>query len=197
VSTRNKDRRSALAKVKLILVALLLPLACVNAAVQDRGSGQARFVVINKERLSDEKVRALEVFYKTHVLDGKYWYDPVSGAWGLEGGPTKGFIRAGHKLGGALRSDASNGRTGVFVNGRELHRLDVLALQSFVQVVPGRYWVDSRGNGGYERGPAFFNLIELARAAGVIQRGNRSAISDMYDSGIGRVLGDGSYIGKE
>jgi hypothetical protein len=51
------------------------------------------------------------------------------GAWGIQGGPTLGFLQAGLAIGGALQSNALNGDTGVFINGRQLHRLDVVSLQ--------------------------------------------------------------------
>lgn len=100
---------------------------------------------------------------------GDFWYDGVSGAWGLSGGPALGFTRAGLQLGGALRADASGGGqgvlTGVFVNGRELHPYDVMGLAQFCQVVPGRYWVDAQGNFGYEGLPyAQGNLMQLAQS---------------------------------
>ena len=71
----------------------------------------------------------------------------------MEGGPTLGFTRAGLKLGGVLRADASHGKTRVFINGRELHLEDVLSLRQLFHPYPilhGRYWVDSCGNYGKE-----------------------------------------------
>ena len=62
--------------------------------------------------------------------------------------------------------NCSGGGTGVFVNGRELHPMDVTALQRIIPVVPGRFWLDARGNGGPEGGAATFNLIALAQQAG-------------------------------
>lgn len=159
-----------------------------------RGEENTRDVVINKTRLSDAKVNALEQKFRVRIPDGSYWYDRVSGAWGVEGGPTAGFILPGLNLGGPLRADASKGRTGVFVNGRELHKLDVQALQRITPVYRGRFWVDAQGNGGYEGGEAFFNLIQLAHNAGLLRGGaRRSILSGMYDSGIGRVLGNGDF----
>ena len=161
---------------------------------EQRGEENARHVVINKTRLSDVKVNALEQKFRVRIPDGDYWYDRVSGAWGVEGGPTAGFILPGLNLGGPLRADASKGRTGVFVNGRELHTFDVQALQRITPVYRGRFWVDAQGNGGYEGGKAFFNLIQLARNAGLLRGGaRRSILSGMYDSGIGRVLGNGDF----
>jgi hypothetical protein len=166
----------------------------LSAHAQQGYRDSARYVVVNRVRLSDEVIRALEARYGGRIVNGEYWYDKACGAWGLEGGQTLGFIHAGYNLGGALRRDASRGNTGVFVNGRELHRLDVAALQQLGPVYRGRYWLDARGNVGYEGGPAFVNLVQLAQ--GSQNRGGRrgSILSGMYDSGVGRVLGDGSYI---
>jgi hypothetical protein len=82
---------------------------------------------------------------------GNYWYDKKCGAWGIEGGPTLGFTRAGVNLGGPLRADASNGHTGVFINGRELHQADVNALLSVgIPVQRGRVWCNAQLNIGAE-----------------------------------------------
>jgi hypothetical protein len=124
--------------------------------------GEVRPVTVNRVVLALETVAALETHYRTRLLRGDFWYDAVSGLWGVWGGPPLGVIEAGLALGGPLPPDASGGRSGVFVNGRELHDLEVLALwQRFGQVVPGRYWMDARGVGGVEGGPALFDLSAL------------------------------------
>ena len=105
--------------------------------------------------------QALERGYGVPIKPGRYWYDSVSGVWGLEGGPAEGQIHPGLRLGGALKRDASKGRTGVIVNGRELHALDVAALRRCVTVIPGSYWVLANGIGGKEGGPAQLNLAVL------------------------------------
>jgi len=99
------------------------------------------------------------------VPDGEYWYDRVSGLWGMRGGPTAGQMPPGLALGGELRADASGAPgTMIFINGRELHPSEVLYLQRLVgYTVPGRYWMNAMGVGGYEGGPAFFDLLTLAR----------------------------------
>jgi hypothetical protein len=122
-------------------------------------------VVVNGVRVRDGEVAELERMAgvkRTPLRDGTYWYDPVSGAWGAQGGPTLGFRRAGLKVGGPLRPSASNGHTGAFVNGRELHRLDVLALERLGQVWLGWYWLDALGNFGCEGGRMLGNLAWLA-----------------------------------
>ena len=128
---------------------------------------EQRAVLVNGVALSANTVMALERMYRVPVQNGRYWYDPRSGVWGFEGGPALGQMQPGLALGGPLHADASHGTTGVFVNGRQLHLLDVLALQRCTVVVRGRYWVDARGIGGYEGGPALFSLAQLcARVSG-------------------------------
>lgn len=124
-----------------------------------------RSVFINGTRLSDEQIRSIKQTYRMRMPDGRYWYDRVSGAWGMEGGPQAGIGVAGLNLGGPLRADASNGNTGVFVNGRELHWLDVQRLGALVgNVIPGRWWVDAQGNFGPDGWPTVGNLFMIAQA---------------------------------
>ncbi len=149
----------------------------------------SRPVVINGVRLSEDQLRQLEQRFKLRIADGAYWYDQVSGAWGMQGGPTIGFTQPHLELGGTLQRDASNGNTGVIINGRELHQQDVMALRQLTPyVIPGRYWVDARGIGGYEGGPPIFDLQALARAAG---GGRGGAWSYTSPHGGGTVGGDG------
>ncbi|WP_455388077.1 hypothetical protein [Petrachloros mirabilis] len=127
-------------------------------------SASAADIVVNGVVLDDAAVRALERGYGVPIKPGRYWYDKVSGVWGLEGGPGAGQILAGLQLGGPLKPDASKGNTGVIVNGRELHEQDVAALQRCLAVIPGRYWVLPNGLGGPEGGPPQFNLAALCSA---------------------------------
>jgi hypothetical protein len=174
--------------------ACMLTLLVAGIAVRAAQSG-SRFVLINRVRLDDSQVYALEQFYHTHIIDGRYWYDRKCGAWGIEGGPTLGAIHAGLDVGGTLAEDASRGNTGVFVNGRELHYLEVMALRQLGPVYPGRYWLDASGNVGLVGHPAFCNIVALARSSGRFTKRRSSILSGMYDSGIGRVLGNGGqYI---
>lgn len=112
----------------LLVVALAVMLATEVA------HGQARKVIVNGVRLTDGQVGALQRQYAIRIHDGDYWYDGRTGAWGLRGGPTVGFVVPGLALGGALRRDASGGDTGVVINGRELHWLDVTRLQQILPV---------------------------------------------------------------
>jgi hypothetical protein len=144
----------------------------------------ARSVFINRVSIPEETLQSLAALYRADIPDGRYWYDRVSGAWGMEGGPTLGFTAAGLSLGGPLPADASGRGTGVFINGRELHVLDVLALQRLTgPIAPGRYWLDPAGNAGFEGGPAIANLRVLAAQAGTYRQG--SGVGQNYDGGGG------------
>lgn len=129
-------------------------------------AGQAaapRQVYINRSRLSSATLAQLEPAGAPRIPDGRYWYDAHSGAWGLEGSFTRGFVQAGLRLGGPLPADISGGGTGVFINGRDLPPIDLAALQQLTgPVAPGRYWLDAEGNAGLEGGPALANLRLLA-----------------------------------
>lgn len=149
------------------------------AAVAAAATAVAQEVTVNRVRLDDRTRLALERTYGVPVAPGRYWYDAFSGVWGVEGGPAQGQIHPGLQLGGPLRADASAGDTGVFVNGRQLHRLDVAALRRCTQVIPGRYWVAANGLGGYEGAPPSFNLAVLCGNAG----GGSSTRCDNYGGG--------------
>ena len=145
-----------------LAIVLLLPLPL---------AGQATGVVMNGTALSQAEVRELKRRHglpdEASIPAARYWYDPVAGLWGLEGGPTSGQILPGLTFGGALRADASGRGTMVFINGRELHPDEVRFLQRlFGQVEAGRYWLNAQGIGGYEGGPPLFNLYAMAQQAG-------------------------------
>jgi hypothetical protein len=168
----------------------------------DRPETSSRNIVINDVRLSDELIKTFERDYHTYIADGMYWYDRKSGAWGMQGEATLGFIPSGLELGGGLlKTNASNGKTGVFVNGRRLHWLDVIGLQSLLGVVwPGRFWVDAQGNYGFEGGMMLGNLWALARqrrAAGTYAGTNSAGPWATYAGG-GMVCGDGQgFLGAQ
>lgn len=156
------------------------------AANQPRTAGRevhstsSHSVIINGRRLSDQDIETLARTFQVQVRDGNYWYDRMNGSWGPQGGPTAGFIMAGLNLGGSLREDASNGDTGVFINGRQLHRVDVARLRQIGPVYPGRCWMDAQGNIGLEGQPAFGNVwVAAAQAFG--GGGKKEGILSTYD----------------
>lgn len=143
-----------------------------------------REVYINRVLVPETEVQALESSYFIQIPAGSYWYDSVSGLVGLEGNPPSGQIMPGLVLGGTLPADISAKGSAVFINGRELHMLEITYLyQHFGVVYPGRYWMNAQFIGGLEGGPAFFNL-----AAGA---GQASSAYSKY----GTTVSDGSFTG--
>lgn len=146
--------------LKTALVALVFVCVCPTGAAAEQ------VVIVNGVRLPNPAVVALQLAYRTIIPSGRYWYDPASGLWGREGEPLAGQMQAGLRLGGSLKSDASDGDTNIYVNGRRLPRAELYALQQLVGPVrPGRYWLDPYGNAGFEGGPPLVNLAQ-ARARG-------------------------------
>jgi hypothetical protein len=186
--------RSARSALRAALVALLALFASAPASTP--ASAQERVVVVNRVRLPAPQLARLERQYRVRLADGRYWYDRRTGAWGVWGGPALGVVLPGLELGAPLPADASGGGTRVFVNGRELHPLDVVALRGIgAAPAAGRYWVDAAGNGGLEGGPAYFNLYAMAARARAAGRGG----SGWLHRGVGGGMGsDGEcvyYIG--
>lgn len=123
-------------------------------------------VFVNGKELRADVLAAFQRTIMASVPQGAYWYDKQCGAWGYWGGPAVGFIIAGLEIGGPLPPNASNDSTGVFVNGRELHAMDVMALQQYGPVWPGRYWLNAQGFFGIEGGPPIGNLAMMGQGGG-------------------------------
>lgn len=143
--------------------------AAANTPITDSAVAAQGGVSVNGAMLDGATRAALQQAYGA-VPDGRYWYDPLSGLWGVEKGPSVGRLMPGLALGGALRADASASgdgmTTGVFINGREIHPEEYALLAAlFGYVNPGRYWLGPDLTGGYEGGPVLFDL--KASAAGV------------------------------
>lgn len=122
--------------------------------------------LVNDVLLTPAQLQQLAQAYQVQSLPGNYWYDHYTGAWGHMGGPCQGYLMAGLPLPGPMRQNVSGGGTGIAINGRELHPMDVQALQAFMQPMPGRYWMDAQGNFGWEGYPmmALGNLFQLFQA---------------------------------
>lgn len=116
-------------------------------------------VIINGYVLTESEIAEMGAIYGVEMGEGEYWYDSVSGLQGRVGYPAAGFIYPGHNF-GEVSVDASNGNTGVILNGRELTELEVQYLEGILQVErqPGYYWLDSQGNLGVEGQAPFANV---------------------------------------
>ncbi len=153
-------------KFGILTMTLVLLTACSKSGESEQKVQQGRKVYFNRVQLSEQQLQSLESMLQTKVQDGKYWYDKMCGAWGVEGGPTAGFVYPGLELPGPMPVNISGGGTGVFINGREVHQLDKKGLEQLFGSAPaGRYWLDAQGNMGPEGGMPVVNLVMAIQQA--------------------------------
>ncbi|WP_088278293.1 hypothetical protein [Ideonella sp. A 288] len=179
---------AVLATLAAAVLVLLSGAAWAQAGTASQGGG----IQFNGRPLDAQGQRVLrQLEARTGpVPPGRYWYDPMTGAAGVWGGPVAVVLAPGLPLGGPLPATASGGGqgrlTGVFVNGRELHPFDVQRLQTVGPVVPGRYRWDAAGNVATEAGVPLFNFN-----AAVARRGGNNPY---YRSDVSR--GESVFVGK-
>jgi len=159
----------------------------------------AQKVIVNGKTLSSKTVQTLEFYYKIKIQNGRYWYDRKSGLWGIEGQPARGIILTGMNLGGSLKADASAGKSGVFINGREITRFELGELVKITQtyIPPGRYWLDEKGYAGPVGQRATANLFKIA--ARYYGQNNQTSFYRNRYTGIGSGNSGGTFyvIGKD
>jgi hypothetical protein len=164
----------------------------------------ARRITFNGQPATPRDLQILarfEAAWGVQVPSGDYWYDDASGAGGLWGGPTRGFLGAGLGLGGtqvpAGASGGGTGRlTGVFINGRELHPLDVQGLTMLFgqPPTPGQWWVDGFGNFGPLGCGAVGNLHQLVDQRRRARQGGSYYRSDITKGSSTFVGGGGAAV---
>ena len=146
-------------------------------------------VIINERPVTQEQINLLRTQYGAAPPAGRYWYDSRSGLYGMWGREAGGYIRPGHDF-GPLPANASNGNTGVFINGRQLNMTEAMYLQQiFGAVYQGRWWLDGQtGNVGQEGNQ--MPIANIFVALQQSQRNNKSAGGYSYrDSLSGTIAG--------
>jgi hypothetical protein len=131
----------------------------------------AAAVFVNQVAVTQEQLDELKQAYGAVPPAGRYWYDPRSGLYGVWGHEAAGYIKPGHSF-ASLPANASNGSTGVFINGREINLTEAAFFQRiFGAVYQGRWWLDgTTGNVGQEGNP-----MPLANIVVALQQAQRSA----------------------
>ncbi|CAM6047149.1 unnamed protein product [Sphagnum compactum] len=150
----HETRRPCVGKPSRLLKHMLGPLEVqqIMKAERECPANQLRpeQVWVNGSKLSKEEMALLLGCEKSpqNLKPGRFWYDSQTGLWGKEGHRPDNIISPLLKVGGNLQKNASNGATKIFMNGRELGKLELKMLKlAGVHCPPNTHlWVENNGN---------------------------------------------------